>query len=190
MLCHSLGHRSSEVDVGPETRPRPPVSGLLPPLFPGRQRRPWLTCDGAVVVIPRDPGQPHTPLGQVGELQVPGPVWPSWQQREQTPRGTPELEPSLCWPQPWTLSHAQVPGGLRSPQQVPSPACPAGLAQGPPAPSGIQGRTKRRPQFCHPQKRIKGCRARRENLDQPIPFLQAVLGCKHLESFFSRHGCF
>lgn len=32
------------------------------------------TCDGAVVVIARDPRQPHAPLGQVRQLQVPGPV--------------------------------------------------------------------------------------------------------------------
>lgn len=32
------------------------------------------TCDGAVVVIARDPRQPHAPLSQIRQLQVPGPV--------------------------------------------------------------------------------------------------------------------
>lgn len=53
----------------------PALSGFGP-------QGPGLTCDGAVVIIPWDPGQPHTPLSQVSELQVPGSVWPSWQQRE------------------------------------------------------------------------------------------------------------
>lgn len=32
------------------------------------------TCDGAVVVISRDPRQPHASLGQIRQLQVPGAV--------------------------------------------------------------------------------------------------------------------
>lgn len=32
------------------------------------------TCDGAVVVVARDPGQCHAPLGQIRQLQVPGTV--------------------------------------------------------------------------------------------------------------------
>ena len=64
------------------------------PSFLDSSAGPRLTCDGAVVIVPRDPGQSHAPLGQVGELQVPGSLWPSWQQREKIPRRPPELEPA------------------------------------------------------------------------------------------------
>lgn len=80
--------------MGPETSARPRPPGCFHPPLGTRAQGPWLTCDGAVVIVPRDPGQPHTPLRQVGELQVPGSVWPSWQQREKTPRRTPELGPA------------------------------------------------------------------------------------------------
>lgn len=57
---------------------------------PQGEHRPGLTCDRAVVVIPWDPGQPHTPLSQVSELQVPGSVWPPWHERKKMSLGAPE----------------------------------------------------------------------------------------------------
>lgn len=58
-------HTPSEEAAGPEARARP-AAELQPPLLVGAG--PWLTCDGAVVVVPWDPGQPHASLGQVSEL--------------------------------------------------------------------------------------------------------------------------
>lgn len=140
----SPGHGPSET-AGDRPQARPPSSQLPPPSSLARNAGPWLTCDGAVVVVPWDPGQPHAPLGQVGELQVPRSVRPSWQQREKTPRRTPGLEPARpCGGPSPGHTHGQVPGGRRPPQQGSPPTYPGGSAQGPPLPSGGQGRTKRR----------------------------------------------
>ena len=89
----------SEEVAGPKARARP-ASRLRPSLLVSTG--PWLTCDGAVVVVPWDPGQPHASLSQVGELQVPGSVRSSWQQRE----GLPESEPTRP---AWVPAPATVP---------------------------------------------------------------------------------
>lgn len=86
--CQVRGKRDQKPGQGLQLLP---VTRLLSiPLFWIGVQGPGLTCDGAVVVIPWDPGQPHAPLGQVCELQVPGSVWPSWKQSKKTPRGTPQ----------------------------------------------------------------------------------------------------
>lgn len=126
----SPGHTPSEEVAGPEVRAGP-AAELQPPLLVGAS--PWLTCDGAVVVIPWDPGQPHTSLGQVSELQVPGSVRSSWRQREGP------LESELAR----SPSYRQDLGRLSSPRRDQPQPVPEGQPRGHPA-LGVQGRTKRK----------------------------------------------
>lgn len=169
--------------TGPDTRARPPSSRLPPPSSLARSAGPWLTCDGAVVIVPWDPGQPHTPLGQVGELQVPGSVRPSWQQREKTPRRTPELEPARPPPTPGH-THGQVPGGRRPPQQGPPPACPGGSAQGPPPSLRGSRENQEETPVPPPSPRVsKDAGHRERRTGQPIP--AGILECKHLAMLFT-----
>lgn len=129
------------------------------PLF-WRGAWPQLTCDGAVVIVPWDPGQPHAPLGQVRELQVPGSVGPPWQQGEKTPGRTPALEPAgpCAGPSPGH-GPGQAPDRLRSPPAGTNPSLPGGVGSGttsfPSGPRKDQGET---------------------------PFLRMCSWCKHLEN--------
>lgn len=158
--------------MGTDTRARPRSSKLPPPSSLARSAGPWLTCDGAVVIVPWDPGQPHTPLSQVGELQVPGSFRPSWQQRKKTPRRTPELEPArpVLAPTLATPMDRSLEGGGHHSRAHPQPAL-EGQHRDHPLPSGGQGRTKRRLQFHLPFQeypRMQGT----ERVRPASPFMQ------------------
>lgn len=184
MSCKPPSVHAQRGRTGPETRARPQPLGCFRPLLWTRAQGPRLTCDGAVVIVPRDPGQPHTPLRQVGELQVPGSVWPSWQQKEKTPRRTLELGPGrpCASPSPGhcPMDRSSMDGGHHS-RDRPQPAL-----DGHPFPQGFtEGRGGDRPQFhlSPPRKSIKGCRAQRKfRLMHPI-------SKGHLRKHFSLDIC-
>lgn len=149
----SPGHMPSEEVVGPEARAGP-ATGLHPSLLVCVS--PWLTCDGAVVVVPWDPGQPHASLGQVSELQVPGSVRSSWRQRE----GPPESEPArpARAPAPATVPQTGLEWAELTPSRDQAQPVLEGQPRGHPCPQGSRRDKEQRPPNSIPPKSIKGCR--------------------------------
>lgn len=93
-----------------------------------------LTCDGAVIVVAGDPGQPHAPLGQVCQLQVTGPVgsfcWPSNETNEAgivPGAGSPSSQRFSREGKPWSQPSPggeRVPGGTIHVLQLLVEKCP------------------------------------------------------------------